>query len=522
MATLFFRWLIVGFLIVLTTYVKGQNVLISDSNSPAEPCIMIDPKRPHVLMAATVLNNYYRSSDTGYTWTEHALTSSFGVWGDPVLVVDTAGRFYFSHLSNPPQGHWIDRIVIQRSDDDGANWTDGTFPDTSGKTQHDKQWMAVDRSNNHLYMTWTRFDEYGSNSPSDSSVILFSKSTDLGASWTKPLRINKVAGDCIDDDNTVEGAVPAVGPNGEVYVAWAGPAGLVFDKSLDGGDTWLDDEIAIDPMPGGWNLTIPGLNRSNGLPVTACDVSSGPHRGTIYVNWADQRNGPDDTDIWLSRSVNGGQTWSPPIQVNNSQVKTHQFLTWMAVDQTNGELWFVYYSRESEWDNVTDVVLAHSSDGGNTFEHEVISESSFIPSPGVFFGDYTNIVAHDGIVRPIWSRMDNGRLSVWTDVTPRRTNLSIAQNQSAVPLESIQSYPNPVVDVSYVSFKLRGESVVSLEIFDVLGKSKGKLLNQENLGYGKHIYSLERSAWNMEPGIYFYRLTVNGRSSTRKMIVSER
>ena len=68
---------------------------------------------------------------------------------------------------------------------------------------------------------------------------------------------NYVSGNCIDDDYTTEGAVPAVGPNGEIYVSWAGPEGLVFDKSLDGGDTWGTD-IFISDIPGGWAFNVPG------------------------------------------------------------------------------------------------------------------------------------------------------------------------------------------------------------------------------------------------------------------------
>ena len=67
-------------------------------------------------------------------------------------------------------------------------------------------------------MSWTEFDNYGSTSSSDSSRILFSFSSDSGNTWSTPLKICDQEGDCIDDDNTVEGAVPAVGPNGEVYV----------------------------------------------------------------------------------------------------------------------------------------------------------------------------------------------------------------------------------------------------------------------------------------------------------------
>jgi hypothetical protein len=45
-----------------------------------------------------------------------------------------------------------------------------------------------------------------------------------------------------------------------------------------------------------------------------------------------------------------------------------------------------------------------------------ISEKPFVPSEESFFGDYTNIAAHKGIITPIWTRMDNGKTSVWTAV----------------------------------------------------------------------------------------------------------
>ena len=101
-----------------------------------------------------------------------------------------------------------------------------------------------------------------------------------------PFRISDVAGDCLDSDNTDEGAVPSVGPNGEVYIAWAGPAGLVFDVSKNAGETFGAD-VKIADLPGGWDLDIPGVDRANGMPVTGVDRSSGAFRGSIYVNWID-------------------------------------------------------------------------------------------------------------------------------------------------------------------------------------------------------------------------------------------
>jgi hypothetical protein len=62
------------------------------------------------------------------------------------------------------------------------------------------------------------------------------------------------------------------------------------------------------------------------------------------------------------------------------------------------------------------VYLAYSADGGATFKNVLISEKSFTPQEDGFFGDYNNISAHEGIIAPIWTRMDEGKTSVWTTV----------------------------------------------------------------------------------------------------------
>ena len=269
---------------------------------PQEPSIVINPKNPNQLVGGANLNNYFYSSNGGATWNYGTLHSTWGVWGDPVLIVDTSGNFYFFHLSDYPLGEWIDRIVCQKSTDGGVSWSDGTWFGLYGTKAQDKQWATVDRRTNIIYVTWTQFDEYESTNPLDSSIILFTKSVDGAETWSEPKRINKIAGDCLDSDNTVEGAVPAVGTDGEIYVVWMGPAGLVFDKSTDQGVTWLDNDIIVTNVPGGWDIDIPGINRCNGLPVICCDTSQGTYRGTIYINWSDQRNGTDDTDVWLVKS----------------------------------------------------------------------------------------------------------------------------------------------------------------------------------------------------------------------------
>lgn len=197
-------------------------------------------------------------------------------------------------------------------------------------------------------------------------------------------------------------------------MTWTGPKGLCFQKSIDKGKSWFSQEKVIEEHVGGWDISIPGINRCNGLPILTCDTSQSKFRGRLYLNWADQRNGVDDTDIFLKYSDDEGKTWSKTQKVNQDESKSQQFFTWIAVDQANGNLYFVYFDRRNYADLQTDVYISVSNDGGKTFTDKRISESPFIPNEKEFFGDYNNIAVHNGIVRPIWPRMDNRKITLWT------------------------------------------------------------------------------------------------------------
>ncbi len=500
---------------------QHQNILISTSRSPNEPSIIINHKNTSELYAGTNIDNYYYSTDGGYTWEEGVLVSpEYGVWGDPVLLCDTAGAFYFFHLSNPVNGSWIDRIVCQKTQGPGLEWNDGTYMGLNGTKAQDKHWAAVDWKNNNIYVTWTQFDDYGTPNPNYFSNIMFSKSLDAGMTWSPAIQINKVSGDCIDSDNTTEGAVPAVGPSGEIYVAWAGPAGLVFDRSLDQGETWLDDDIFISDIGGGWDYDIPGIMRANGLPVTICDTSGGPFHGTVYVNWSDQRNGSGDTDVWLVRSTDGGDTWSDPVRVNDDPPGRHQFFTWMTIDQTNGYLYFVFYDRRnySAQSTSTDVYMARSTDGGQTFTNFIVSEEPFSPNSGVFFGDYTNVTAHDNVVRPIWTRLHGGQLSLYTAIIDPELIVGTEEYEPAFPFSLESSYPNPFSESTWISFKLHETAPVSLVVYDQLGRPVDVILMEKMLKPGKYTYQFNVAGKELASGVYYFSL-LSGDSVKRSKII---
>jgi hypothetical protein len=517
----FFLTLVSVVVATFSSISQHQNILISTSDSPNEPSIIINPKNTNQLYGGANIASYYYSNDAGFTWNEGVITSEQnGVWGDPAMLCDTAGAFYFFHLSNPQQGSWIDRIVCQKTETFGGPWNDGSYTGLNGNKAQDKHWPAVDWKTNNLYVTWTQFDQYGTSNPNFFSNIMFSRSYDGGLTWSQAKQINKVSGDCVDGDNTTEGAVPCVGPEGQIYVAWAGPAGLVFDRSLDQGDTWLDDDIFVSDIGGGWDYSIPGIYRANGLPVTTCDTSNGPHRGTIYINWSDQRNGEFDTDVWLVKSTDGGDTWSAPKRVNDDPPGKQQFFTWMAIDQTNGYLYFVFYDRRNYDDNNTDVYMARSNDGGETFLNFQVSEEPFVPNSNIFFGDYTNVVAHNNVIRPIWARCQNSQMSIWTAIIDTASVGIPEEALDGAPVSLEQSYPNPFIESTWISFKLHQAAPVYLGVYDNLGREIGVLVDNVLLQPGKYSYQFHSSGHDLSPGVYYFQLVSNEKVLRQKIVLA--
>lgn len=492
---------------------QPQRVRIDLPGSSAEEVtIAINPVDPDNLIAGSNLRWHYASFDGGRTWTQGELAG--GTWGDPAVLFDRGGRAFIANLV-----YGWDAIIVRRSDDGGLTWSEpvklfGPSSDSAKagslyrSSLQDKEYLATDLSDGpyggYIYAAWTDFTRYGSQNPADSSVIVFARSTDRGESFEPFVRISDRGGDAVDSDETVEGAVPAVGPDGEVYIAWAGPDGLYFDRSFDGGVTFGVDRLISD-MPGGWDIDISGISRSNGLPVTVADVSASAYRGTIYVNWVDQRHG--DPDVFIAKSTDRGDTWSAPIRVNDDPVGNgrDQFFTWATVDPLTGDLWVVFHDRRLYDTDSTDVFLARSTDGGETFVNQRISDVAFYPSPMVFFGDYNGIAAYGGRVRPIWVELDQGELSIHTALIDVGTSGSGALPGKAEGFR-IEAFPNPVPFTSgtAVSLKLHAPAAGQAEIafFDMMGRQSG-IVHRERVFGGEQQCALD--VRGLHPGIYVCR-----------------
>ncbi len=510
-----------------------QNVQISgeESYDPEEVTIAINPTNRMNLAAGANLDYIYYSTDGGYSWVGGRMTSdAFGVWGDPCVIFDVEGNLYYSHLSNPPDsiGYWIDRIVVQKSTDGGLTWNDGSAAGFNPPANQDKEWMGTDLTNSpyrgNLYLAWTEFDEYDSSNPADSSRILFSRSTDQGETWSEPVRVSDQGGNCLDSDDTVEGAVPAVGPNGEIYTSWSGPEGIMFDRSMDGGVTFGED-IFVDPQPGGWDFNVTGIYRCDGFSVTASDISHSPYRGNVYICWSDQRNGTDDTDVFFITSTDGGANWGEVVRVNNDTGTRHQFFNWMTVDPVSGIIYVVFYDRRETSGVATDVFVAKSEDGGETFTNFRVSESSFTPDHYVFFGDYINVAAFNGKIYPVWTRLDNYNLSVWTAIIEEPVGVGSPPGRSIPRSFTLaQNYPNPFNPSTTIGYSIpAGDAVhVELKIYDLRGQLVRSLMEREEEPgqYSVHWDGKNDHRQTVGSGVYLYRLKAGPLASTKKMILT--
>lgn len=409
-------------LIAMVSPAMGQfrNVeLGSVTSGPAcEVSVAISPRRPENIVVRATPDQVHYSHDAGATWKQGTMTPSSGSHGAPTVMADSKGVFYCFQVSaaNPVVGasegtsesENPDRIILERSEDGGATWTAAESFGSNERAQQTRQSATMDEKGN-FFVTWTQFNREGDAAQACTSGVQYSMSKN-GKKWSAPVLISRQRGSCDNNDNTPMGAMPAVTIDGKIVIAWAQEGKIYLDRSFNGGDIWLSNDIVVQEQPGGWHMEIPGHANTNGLPVFIADKSKSHYRGSLYLVWSDQRNGEDDTDIWFTRSHNYGDNWSSAGRVNDDGAGRHQYRPSMAVDQATGYLYVMYYDRRNHEDQQTDVYLAWSSDGGTSFKNRIISDQPFIP------GDGAGIAAHKGVIVPVWTKVNDDKTSVWTAI----------------------------------------------------------------------------------------------------------
>lgn len=79
-----------------------------------------------------------------------------------------------------------------------------------------------------------------------------------------------------------------------------------------------------------------------------------------------------------------------------------------------------------------------------------------------------------------------------------------------------QNYPNPFNPVTKISYALPKSGLVTLSVYDILGKEVATLVNEVKSAGS---YSVDFNASNFTSGVYFYKIETNGFSDIKKMML---
>ena len=114
--------------------------------------------------------------------------------------------------------------------------------------------------------------------------------------------------------------------------------------------------------------------------------------------------------------------------------------------------------------------------------------------------------------------LTGGRLNLHKTLQKVSTPTNITQNGNGIPnkYELNQNYPNPFNPATKISFDIPNSGLVTIKIYNVLGKEITTLVNEfKNAGS----YTAEFYASGLSSGTYFYRIQTGEFSQVKKMIL---
>lgn len=379
----------------------------------AEPHLALNPERENHLLAGyqegrfedggALTLTYAVSFNGGKSWREgflpgltKATGGRFDRASDPWVAFGPGNRAYYASLLYNVADNSADGIYVSASQDGGLTWGDPVTVHLGGRDFDDKEAMVVDTRSDSPYQgrVYVAWDLVATNR----QPLLLSYSADEGRSYRSAVMVF--------DLGFSIGAIPQVGPRGVVHLVWlnvlrSSGANMIASRSTDGGDTWSPPVLISDVRVAG----IPGARTGEGLPSAAVD----PRNGDLYVTWQDDRFSPGIDQIVLSKSTDGGQTWSAPKLVSDGPRNAANFTPAVAVSP-DGAVGVAYYSfRNDPLRRVlVDEYLAVSRDGGRRFaKSQRVSSASWdlrwaAFARGFFLGDYQGLVAGRKMFHPLW------------------------------------------------------------------------------------------------------------------------
>jgi len=400
-----------------------------------EPTIAVDPRDPNIIVAGAQdlrlrsvgehrWHGYYRSIDGGNTWASSLLPGFPGdnspqglasplrgsnTTSDPDLAFDRAGNLYYAGLvfNISATGFVVSNTVlfVAKYIGDGQYYSGTTL--ITGPLFSDKEWIAVDNSggpnDGNVYLA---FD--ANLTATSHFATLFTRSTDGGKTFSTPFyapadQTGELPGVAVDYSGNVYLSADAFDPVTGNPIT---PNYIQVTKITNGGATISQNVKAVNPADF-LKSSPPGASfRAFTIPQIAADTQG------VYLVFDDI--GLGNSNVFFTRSTDGGTTWASPIMLNDVVSGQHFFPTMAASGVTINIAW--YDSRLNTGTTMTalDVFYTNSLNEGASFTPNVrVTNVSFNPNivnradyPGAFnpfIGDYISIAASNLVAHPIWA-----------------------------------------------------------------------------------------------------------------------
>lgn len=415
---------------IAIAFAQYNNVrLTTNAYDQSEPAIAVSPLNSNYLFSSwnDFRSDYFSqagyafSTDKGVTWGDNVVPAhnNYTYGFDPSVAFDRYGNAYLCYVASAGD---LGPIYVSRTTTFQQNATWNRHQQVSSLTySQDKPYLAVDNTigtyDGRIYVSWTDF--------SSGSAIKFAYSTDHGDSFTNVGSLSSLSGSVPEialapsssiqtsypQASAVQGSVPAVGPNGDVYVVWmeinSGYNGsyLKIKKSTNGG-TSFGSLVTVAAFT--FQRTNVGYADVLNLPTIAVD----PATGYVYVSYTDQVSQYNSNlRIKWVRSTNGGSSWSSPVIIADFGTG-QQFFPWMCVDETGRISLVLTHSVNS---TTVDTYIIESLDHGLGFLSPVkVNSQSSNPNNSSWTHHYQGIATRGGgISCPVWTDYRNGNADIY-------------------------------------------------------------------------------------------------------------
>jgi len=423
-------------------------------NAEVEPQVAVNPLNPGNMIVSWQQDRWSSGGasgvvsavtfDGGVTWTRSAFAVSRCGGGtaanggdysratDPWVTFSPSGTAFQMALAfnvGSLQPGSSSAMLVARSVDGGRTWSSATPLIVSGSDFfNDKNAITADPTDaRYVFAVWDRLARAGGG-PS-----LLARTTDGGASWEAATVIY----DPGPQSQTIGNQVVVL-PNGNVINVFTqidpGPnstqaASIRVIRSTDKGATWSGPIKVADLLAIGTRDTATGQTIRDGSILPTIAVAPNGH---VLVVWQDSRFSGGAVDgIALSRSTDGGVTWSAPSQVNRATtVPAFTPSIRVSNDGTIGITYFDLRSNTADPTTLpTELILTRSVDGVNWREVRLTSAFDLDTAPvaagGYFIGDYHGLAVTDAFI-PVYVRT--------TGSTTNRTDVYAVAVRAPVPL----------------------------------------------------------------------------------------